>query len=126
MTEYVEFQDRVVQVFELKVGCNDVGVRVVCRMLHRGEVVDLVFARHDDDTAGVLTGRALDAEAACYQSVDFRAVYGDALILQIMDGEAVCRFVRKRADGACLESLSVTEQDLRKPVRIALYVAGEV
>ena len=114
------------QVFELEMGRDDVGIRIVCRVLHRGEVVDFVFARHDDDAAGMLTCRALDAETAGYQPVDFRTVDGDTLVLQIVDRKAVCRFVRKGADRTCLERLAVTEQHLCESMCVALYIAGEV
>ena len=83
VSEFVEFQDRVVQIRELEVRGLDIRIGIVRRVLDRGEVRDVVLLRYDDDAAGVLTGRAFDPAAAGDQPLDLGARQGDLLLLEV-------------------------------------------
>ena len=61
MAQHIQLQQVVLHGVVFKVRSDDIGVRVVRRVLDRAEIVDLHIAGNDDHTAGVLTGGALDA-----------------------------------------------------------------
>ena len=126
MSQLVKLQYRVVQILELKVSGDRVGVGVVRRMLHGAEVVYLVFLRNDNYAARVLTRSPLDADAAAYKALHLGAAHGYALALKILCNVAECGLIGKSADGAGAESVTLTEKRFGVFVYIALNVAGEV
>ena len=90
-------------------------------MLYRGEGVDVLPERQDDDPARMLAGRPADADAAGGDAVDLTAALVDALFLIIIPDVAVGGLVRQRADRAGAEGLAGAEDDLRIFVRLAWY-----
>ena len=69
MAQLVQLEQRVVQVFEFKVGGQQAALHVVRRVLDGAEVVNIKGIGHDHHAAGMLTGGALDAGAANDQAV---------------------------------------------------------
>ena len=92
MSELVELQNGFMQIGELKVRGDDIGIRCVRRMLDRREIVHLVFARNNDDAAGMLSGCALDSDHAVDQTVNFRLVQPEVMLLRVFGDIAVRRF----------------------------------
>ena len=81
MSQLVQLEDGIVEVGEGEVGGHDVGVRVVGGMLDGSKVIDIVFSRHNDDAAGMLTGGALDTHTVLHQTVHLGLVGPQALSL---------------------------------------------
>ena len=126
MTELVELEQVCLHAVIFKVGGDDVAVRVVCRMLHGAEIRDVLILRDDDEAAGVLTGRALDADAAERKAVHLRLRQGLAALLEILEHIAIGRLFSQRADRAGAEHVIRAEELLRIFVRLALIFTREV
>ena len=55
VTELIELQEVCVDGVVLEMGGNDIGIRVIRRMLYRTDIVDLDLLRHDNNAARMLT-----------------------------------------------------------------------
>ena len=95
-------------------------------MLYWGEVIYLLLTRHDYDTAGVLSGSALDAHAVTDYAVCLRAAKGNSLTLKIFCHEAVCGLIGKSAECPGAEYVFRSEQLLGELMYLALHLTGEV
>lgn len=56
VAQFVQLQQRIMEIFELKVGGQQTARHIVRRVLDRTEIVDLVGIRHDHHAAGMLAG----------------------------------------------------------------------
>ena len=126
MTELVELEQVCLHAVIFKVGGDDVAVRVVGRMLHGAEIRDVHILRDDDESAGVLAGRALDADAAERKAVHLRLRQRLAALLEILEHIAIGRLFGQRADRSGAEHVIRAEELLRIFVRLALIFAREV
>ena len=126
VSKLVKLQKRVVQIFKGKVRRDDIGGRVIGGMLYRAEIVDLVFLRHNDDTAGMLARRALNADAMRNDAVHFHTVDRNALAFKILRHVAVRRLVRKSADRSRAENVFRTEELLGIFMYLTLHLTREV
>ena len=126
MAELVKLEQRIVQIFEFKVGGQQTALDVVGRVLDRAEVIDVEGIRHNDHAARVLAGRPLDAGAADAQAVFLGAVDGFAPFLQVFFDVAVGRFVLQAGDCARLEHVLLAEEFLGIAVDVGLVHAREV
>ena len=73
MSENIQFEDGIMEGMEVEVGGDDVRIRVIRRMLHRSEVIDLVVIGHNNHAARMLAGGALDTGTAQGQALFFIA-----------------------------------------------------
>lgn len=71
------------QIGKLEVRCDDIRRFSVSGVLHRGEIVDVVFTRYNDDTARMLTRGALDADHHGNEAVDLCARQANTVLLGI-------------------------------------------
>ena len=126
VTEDVQLENGIVKILELKMGGDNIGIRLIGRMLHRSEIVYIILLRHDDNAAGMLASGTFRTKAATDQPFHLRTVDGNTFILQEVGGIAEGSLIRQGTDGAGLERLSCTEQHLCELMGIRLYVAGEV
>ena len=126
VSQYVQFQDGVVEIFKFKVGGDGAGVWIVCRVLHRTKIVDFISLRHDDDPSGVLPRGSLDANAAADQSFQFRTAYGDSFPLQIFCRISESGFFCQRADCSGTEGMPLTKQHFCIFMGVALDVSRKV
>ena len=107
-------------------GGDDVRIRVVRRVLHRTDVVNLDLLGHDDHAARVLAGRAAHARAARGEAVFLRARALDAALVHVFFDIAVGGLFRDRADRTRAEHMVVPEDLARVPVDARLVFAREV
>ena len=63
MAEAVQLHQDIMHGVEVEVRGGEVAFQVVRRMLHRREIIDLVFQGHNHHAARVLAGGPLDARA---------------------------------------------------------------
>ena len=126
VSELVQFQDSIVQIRELEVCGDDIGIRVVGGVLHGGKIVHAVLLGHNDDAAGVLTRSALDADAALDKTIHIRAAERNALAVEIFRDKAERRFGRHGTDGTCAEHVFTAEQFLGVFMYLTLHIAREV
>ncbi len=95
-------------------------------MLHGAEIRDVLVLRDDDEAAGVLAGRALDANAAEREAVHLRLRQGLAALLEVLEDIAVGRLFRQRADRAGAEHVIRAEELFGVFMRLGLIFAREV
>ena len=126
MAELVELEEVCLHAVVFKMGGNDVAVRIVGRVLHGAEIRDVLILRDDDEAAGVLAGRALDADAAEREAVHLRLRQRLAAFLEVLEHIAIGRLFSQRADRAGAEHVIRAEELLRIFVRLALIFTREV
>ena len=126
MAELVELEEVCLHAVVFKMGGDDVAVRIVGRVLHGAEIRDVLILRDDDEAAGVLAGRALDADAAEREAVHLRLRQGLAALLEILEHIAIGRLFGQRADRAGAEHVIRAEELFCVFVRLALIFAREV
>ena len=107
-------------------GGDDVRGHIVGRMLYRRKAVDLLAQRQNDDAAGVLARRPVDAHTARRDPLDLTASFSNAFVFKITPDITESRLLRHGTDGARPERLPGTENDLRVFVGITLVFSGEV
>ena len=124
--QLVELQEVGLHAVVFKVRRDDVAVGVVSRVLDGAEVRHVHILRDDDEAAGVLAGRAFDADETERQPV-FLGLGGlDAALLEIFFDIAEGRLFRERADRAGAEHMVRAEEHLGVFVRLRLVFAREV
>lgn len=111
---------------EVEVGGNDVGVRVVRRMLRGAKILQHVIVRHDDHAAGMLTGGALDTGTAAREAVDLRLAVIQPPLLHIPADIAERGLIRHGGDGTSLEHVIAAEQRFGVFMRAGLVFTREV
>ncbi len=126
VAQHVELQEVFLHGVIFKMRRDPFGVLVVRRVLHGAEVPDLILLRDDDEAAGVLAGRALDADAAERQAVLLRLGDGLIALRQVFFRVAVGRFLCDGADGARAEDMGLAEHLHTVGVRLGLIFAREV
>ena len=126
MPQLVKLQNGVVQRMEVEVRGYHVAVRLICRVLDRGEVVYLVIVRHNDHSTRVLGSRALYAGAANGKALHLGVVELYAAFLAVLLHKAVCGLVLNCGDSTRFEHVILTEQFFCVTVHLSLYFTGEV
>ena len=126
MSQLVELQEVRVNGVILEMGGDDVGIRVICRMLNRTDVVNLNLLGYNDNAARVLTRGAAYAGAACRKAVFLRAGALNAALLHVLFDIAERSFLGNRADGARSEHMVVSEDLAGVPVDARLILARKV
>ena len=81
VAQTVQLHQNIVHGVEVKVGRDELCVGIVRRMLHGGELIDLVFLGHNDHARRVLTRGALHAHAALHQPILLRVAALNAAFL---------------------------------------------
>ena len=122
MAELVELQNRIVQIRELEVGGNDIGVGVVCRVLHGAEIVDAVFGGHYDDTARMLTCGTFDTNKAADHLVYLCARQRDTFAFKIFHNEAESGLGSQGTDSTCAEHVAFAEELFSVFMHLTLHV----
>ena len=126
VSQLVELQEVRVNGVILEVGGNDLGIRVVRRMLNRTDVVNLNLLGHNDNAARMLTRGAAHARAACGKAVFLRAGALNAALLHVLFDITERGFFGNRADGARSEHMVVSEDLAGVPVNARLILARKV
>ena len=126
VSEAVQLNQNIMHGVEVKMRGGEVALQIIRRMIDGRELVDLIFLRHNDHAARMLTRRALYADAARHQAFLFGIAGLDAALLKVLCHIAVRRFVREAGNRARAENVIVTEQLLHVMVRAVLIFAGEI
>ena len=90
---------------EGKVSRYNATVRVICRVLYRCEVVDIIFLGYNDDTAGMLTCGLLYTYTAVCKSLFFCFVDCNATFFKVLFNVSVCVFVGNGTESTCTENV---------------------
>ena len=126
MAQLIELEEVVLHAVIFKMGCDDVGVRVVRRVLDRAEVGDILVLRNDDQAAGMLAGGALDAHQTGSQAVFFGAGSLDTPLFKILLDIAVGGLLGQGPDGAGAENVVRAEERLSILMGLGLILTREV
>ena len=107
--------------------CGDnVGVRVVGGVLNGTEIVDFIFLRHNNDTAGMLTCGAFDTDTIGYDPVNLGTRQADSFFFKELHNVSVCCFIGKSSDSTCSKYVFGTEQFLGIFMHLSLHLSREV
>ena len=126
VSELVELEYRIVQIRELEVRGYNVGIRVICGMLYRCEVIDIVLRGYNYDTSGMLTCSTLDTDESGHHMRELSLRYLYLSLLEVLVYVAPRRLICESTDSARAEHVSLTEELLGVLVDSALYVTREV
>ena len=126
VSQLVQLQEVRVNGVILEMGGDDVGIRVVCRMLNRTDIVNLNLLGHNDNAARMLARGAAHARAARREAVLLRTGALDAALLHVLFDIAERRFLGNRADGARSEHMVVAEDLAGVPVNTRLVLTREI
>ena len=110
MAQLVQLQEVGLHAVIFKVRGDYAAVRVVRRVLHGAEVLDLHVLRDDDEAAGVLARGALDAHEAHGEPALLGLRDVPAALLQVFEDIAVGGLFRQGADGARAEDVVGAEE----------------
>ena len=84
MSQYIQLQQVVIDGMVVKMGGNNIGCRIIGRMLHRSEGIDFLSVGQHDDASRVLAGGAAYPYAACHDPVDLAVALVDAPLLKVV------------------------------------------
>lgn len=107
-------------------GCDNIRVHIVCRMLNRTKLKDLMVVRTDYDAARMLTRRPLYARTVLRKSVFLVFIYRNVSLFKIFRDIAVSGLFRYRAYGPRLENVFITENNADVFMRLRLVFACEI
>ena len=126
MTELVKLEEVCLHAVIFKMGGNDVGIRVIRRVLHGAEVRHIHILRDDDKPTGMLACGAFDTHEAKGQAV-FLCLGGfDSPLLQILFDVPVGSFFCQGADGSGTEYMVGAEKNFRVFMCLRLVFAGKI
>ena len=126
VAELVKLEEVCLHAVIFKMGGDDIGIRIIRRVLHRAEVRHIHILRDDDKPTGMLARGALDTHETQSKAVFLRFGSLDAPLFQILLDIAVGSFFRKGADGAGTEDMVGTEENFRVFMCLCLIFAGKV
>ena len=126
MSQDIELEQVVVDRVVIKVGRDDIGRHIVCGMLDRGECVDILPQRQDNDSARMLTGASPYTRTTREKPFDLAVSLCDTLIFEIVLYISVCGLVRHGGDRTGLKGLFVTENNLGIGVCLCLVLSRKV
>ena len=126
VAENIKLEYRIMERMEVEMRCSRALVGIVCGMLDRREVLRLFIVRHNDHSAGVLTGCALYSDAALDESVFLRTLNGHAFFVKPLLDEAVGGLIGESTDCTCLENVLGAEKGLGILMRLRLEITREV
>ena len=126
MAELIELEEVCLHAVIFKMCGDYIAVRVVRRVLRGAEVRHVHVLRDDDKTAGVLAGRALDADKPLSETVLLGLGGLHTVLLKVFLDIAVGGLLGEGADRPGAEDVIRTEEDFGVFMRLGLVFTGEV
>ena len=126
MPQLVQLQYRIMQRMKIEVSGNDIRIGIIRRVLHRAEIIHLVFIGNNDHSARVLPSGTLNAGTALDQSVFLSICYRLTPFLQKMLHISESGLVLYGTDGACLKYMVTPEQFFGVPMCTRLILVGKI
>ena len=126
MSQNIQLQQVGINGMVIKMGCDDIAVHIVGRMLHRGKFFNVPSNGKNDNTAWVLACGPAHTCAALDNTVDLAVPLSLSPFFIVILYIAESCFLRQGADGSGLKSLARAENNLYIPVGFSLIIAGEI
>ena len=126
VAQHVQLQQVLLHGVVFKVGGNGVCRGVVCRMLDRAEVPDLVLLGDDHQAAGMLAGGSTDPHTAGREPVFLRPGDGPAPLRQVFFHISKGRLLRHGANGPGSKHVGLPKHLHTVGVSLGLVLAGEI
>ena len=126
VSELIKFCDCIMNWMEVEVGCNVIWVHIICRMLYRAEIVNIVCSRYNNHTAGVLTCGSLNSRTTDCKTLFLSLVHYKTSLLCKLLNEAECCFFGYCRNCSRFEHIILTEELFRVTVRFWLILTAEV
>ena len=126
VAELIELEEVCLHAVIFKMRGDYIAVRVIRRVLHGAEVRHVHILRDDDKAAGVLAGRALDADKPLSETVLLGLGGLHTVLLKVFLDIAVGGLLGEGADRPGAEDVIRTEEDFGVFMRLGLVFTGEV
>ena len=126
VSQYIQLQQVVVNGMVVKMGGDRGGGHIVGRVLHRGKGIDFLAQRKHDNASGVLSRCPSHSHAALHNAVNLAVSFPGSPFLIIFLYISEGRLVRQGAYGSRAEGLTLSKDNLRIIMGLALVFTGEV
>ena len=126
MAEFIKLQKRIMQIFKGEMRCNDIRIGVVGWMLDGTKIIDFIFLGNYDNSARMLSRRALDADTFFRQTVKLRFAEIQISFFRILGRIAVCGFIGDAADCTGAEYVFSAEQLFCIFMYLSLNLPGKI
>ena len=126
VSEDIQFQEVMVNGVIIKMSCNDPALHIVCRVLDRRELIDVMPVGKYDNTSRMLSCTAPDTRAPFCDTLNLTLSLSLFMILVIILHKAICRLIRKRTDRPCLKCMTLSKQHLCIFMGFRLIITGEI
>ena len=126
MPEYIKLQQVSVNRMIIKMCCDNITVHIIGRMLNRSKLLNLFSHRKYDNSSRMLSGSPSHTGAALDNTVNLTVTLMYSTFLIIIFHIAKGCFLSKCTNGACLEGLALSKNNLCISVGIRLIFSGKV
>ena len=126
MSQFIQFQDRIVQRVEVEVRRQNIRLCVICWMLHRGKIIDIIIAGNNNHTAGMLAGRSLDASTTNGKAVCLCGAIVQASFLQKLLNITIGSFFCDCRNRSCFKYVITSKELFCITMGRGLVFTGEV
>ena len=106
----------------IKMGRDDTALHIVCRMLYRSELIDIMPVGKHDNASRMLTGTPTDPRTPFRDPLNLALTFSLLVIFVIIPHESISSLIRKRSDGSRLESVTFPKENLRILVCLCLII----
>ena len=126
VSQNIQLQQVRIDRMVIKMGGDNIGIHIICRMLYRSEGVDIFTKRKNDDTARMLSGGTTDTCASLHDPVDLAVSLVHTTLFVIIFHITERCLIRQRTDRSGTESLSRTKDYFCIFMCLTLILTGEV
>ena len=89
---------------------NYIGTGIICRMLNRCKIINVILSWNNYYSAGMLTRSSLYTYAVSNQPVYLCPVYHHPPAFKILNYKTVCSLIGKRSERTCAKHIFRTEK----------------
>ena len=110
----------------IKMGGDNIGRHIICRVLDWSKGVDIFSMRKHDDSTRMLSGTPANSGTTAHDTVDLTVSLAVAALFIIILHITVCRLFCKCSNGSGTEGLAFSENNLGVLMCLTLVISGEV
>ena len=126
MPQLIQLQKIILHTVIFEVGCNNIRIRIIGRVLNRAEVRNIHILRYYNQSPRMLSGRPLNADKPCGKAVFFRMSRLDPPFFKILLHIAESRLFCEGAYGTGSKYVVGAKQYFRIFVCLCLVFSGEI
>ena len=126
VAENIQFQQVRIDFMVIEMGCNNIGGRIVCRMLNRTELINFMIVWANYNASRMLTRGSLYTGAVNSQPLFFVFVGWNIPLFEILGNIAECGFVCNSTYSSCLKYIFIAKDRTYISVGYRLIFSSEV